>query len=54
MLMEGERSPTLVGTSSDGRTVDLGAPGKRTVLWFSPKFGRVDEIGDKLLSGRSP
>jgi len=54
MLAEGERSPKVVGVTSDGRTVELGPPGRRTVLWFSPKSGRVDEVGDVLLSGRSP
>jgi peroxiredoxin len=27
----------VVGRSYDGRTFDLGAPGKRTVLFFYPK-----------------
>jgi hypothetical protein len=39
MLEAGDRSPQVVGTSYDGRTVDLGSPGSRTVLWFYPKAG---------------
>lgn len=34
--------------SYDGRSVDLGAPGKRTVLWFTPKAGLVDDFADVL------
>ena len=37
MLQAGEKAPAVVGTSYDGSTYDLGAPGKRTVLWFYPK-----------------
>jgi peroxiredoxin len=37
VLREGEKTPAVSGTSYDGRTFDLGAPGKRTVLWFYPK-----------------
>ena len=37
MLKEGDKSPQVVGTSHDGVTIDLGAPGRRTVLWFYPK-----------------
>jgi hypothetical protein len=37
MLIEGEKSPGLTGTTYDGRTFDIGAPGRRTVLWFFPK-----------------
>jgi hypothetical protein len=37
MLKAGERAPQVVGTSYDGRTVDLGAPGKPTALWFYHK-----------------
>ena len=48
MLREGERVPAVVGTSYDGRTIDLGAPGKRTVLWFTPKAGLIDDVSDVL------
>ena len=48
MLKEGDRSPAVVGRSYDGRSVDLGAPGKRTVLWFTPKAGLVDDFADVL------
>ncbi len=37
MLKAGEQAPAVTGTSHDGRAFDLGAPGKRTVLWFYPK-----------------
>jgi peroxiredoxin len=37
MLKEGEKAPAVTGTSFDGRTFDLGAPGVRTVLFFYPK-----------------
>ena len=37
MLNEGDKAPLLTGTSYDGRTVDLGVPGKPTVLYFYPK-----------------
>lgn len=39
MLSDGEKSPAVTGTSYDGRAFDLGAPGKRTVLWFYPRAG---------------
>ena len=39
MLKEGDKAPTVSGTSYDGRTFDLGAPGVRTVLFFYPKAG---------------
>jgi peroxiredoxin len=37
MVKEGEKVPAVTGTSFDGRTFDIGAPGKRTVVWFYPK-----------------
>ncbi|MEI6451354.1 MAG: hypothetical protein WCP98_15620 [Actinomycetes bacterium] len=37
MLKVGDKSPPVGGTSFDGVTIDLGAPGRRTVLWFYPK-----------------
>lgn len=37
MLKEGDRAPAVTGTSYDGSTYDLGAPGKPTVLFFYPK-----------------
>ena len=37
VLKEGDMSPKVSGTSYDGVTIDLGAPGRRTVLWFYPK-----------------
>ena len=37
VLNEGEKSPKVTGTSYDGAAFDLGAPGRRTVLWFYPK-----------------
>lgn len=37
MLKEGAKSPKVTGTSYDGATFDLGAPGRRTVLWFYSK-----------------
>jgi peroxiredoxin len=37
VLKEGDRTPKVTGTTYDGRTIDVGAPGVRTVLWFYPK-----------------
>ena len=37
MLKEGEKTPAVTGASYDGRTFDLGAPARRTVLFFYPK-----------------
>ena len=37
MLKAGEKAPATTGTTYDARTFDLGAPGKRTVLFFYPK-----------------
>ena len=37
MLKQGDKAPALTGTSYDGRTFELGAPGRRTVLYFYPK-----------------
>ena len=37
MLKEGDRAPAVTGTSYDGRSFDLGAPGRRTALFFYPK-----------------
>jgi peroxiredoxin len=37
MLKEGDQAPAVKGVSYDGRSFDLGAPGKRTVLFFYPK-----------------
>jgi peroxiredoxin len=37
MLKEGDRAPVVTGVSYDGASFDLGAPGRRTVLFFYPK-----------------
>ncbi len=37
MMEKGERAPQLTVTASDGRTVDLSAPGRPLVLYFYPK-----------------
>jgi peroxiredoxin len=37
MLKEGDKTPAVTGISYDGTTIDLGAPGHRTVLFFYPK-----------------
>jgi hypothetical protein len=37
VLKVGDTSPEVTGTSYDGATFALGAPGRRTVLWFYPK-----------------
>jgi len=37
MLKVGGKTPKVTGRSYDGRTFDVGAPGKRTVLFFYPK-----------------
>ena len=54
VLKAGDRSPPVVGSSYDGRAFDLGAPGRRTVLWFSPKGGLVDELTDRFIPPWSP
>ncbi len=54
MLEVGDRSPAVVATSYDGQIFNLDAPGKRTVLWFSPKGGFVDELSDRLVPAWSP
>jgi len=37
VLKEGDKSPQVTGVSYDGASFDLGAPVRRTVLWFYPK-----------------
>jgi peroxiredoxin len=37
MLTQGEKAPKLTGVTYDGRPFDIGAPSRRTVLWFFPK-----------------
>lgn len=37
MLDAGDKAPQVTGVAYDGETFDLGAPGKRTVLFFYPK-----------------
>jgi peroxiredoxin len=37
VLKEGDKTPAVTGASYDGTTIDLGAPGRRTVLFFYPK-----------------
>lgn len=37
MLDVGDKAPAVVGSSYDGQRFNLGAPGRRTVLWFYPK-----------------
>jgi peroxiredoxin len=37
VLKAGEKAPAATGTAYDGRKFDLGAPAKRTVLFFYPK-----------------
>jgi peroxiredoxin len=37
VLKAGDMAPAITGTAYDGATYDLGAPGKRTVLFFYPK-----------------
>jgi peroxiredoxin len=37
VLKEGDKAPAVTGASYDGAAYDLGAPGKRTVLFFYPK-----------------
>ena len=37
MIKPGDKAPAVVGTSYDGTTIDIGSPGKRTVLFFYPK-----------------
>jgi peroxiredoxin len=37
MLKVGDKAPAVTGVSYDGKSFDLGAPGKRTALFFYPK-----------------
>jgi len=37
VLKEGDKAPEVTGVSYDGAIFDLGAPGRRTALWFYPK-----------------
>ena len=37
MIQAGDRAPSVRGAAYDGTTIDLGAPGKPTVLYFYPK-----------------
>jgi len=37
VLKEGDKAPAVTGASCDGATFELGAPGRRTVLFFYPK-----------------
>jgi peroxiredoxin len=39
VIQVGDKAPAVIGRTYDGTTVDLGAPGKRTVLYFYPKAG---------------
>ncbi len=53
MLRVGDSSPAMIVKSHDGREVDLGAPGRHTALWFSPKGGRFDDYFDRLIPSLS-
>ena len=48
VLREGDRVPAITGVSYDGQTFELGVPGPRTVLWFTPKGGLADDFFDVL------
>jgi peroxiredoxin Q/BCP len=37
MINEGDRAPALAVTTSDGKAIDLAAPGRPLVLYFYPK-----------------
>ena len=37
MIQVGEKAPSVKGVAYDGTTIDLGTPGKPTVLYFYPK-----------------
>jgi len=37
MLKVGDKAPAVTGTSYDGTAFDLGAPARRTVLFFYSK-----------------
>jgi peroxiredoxin Q/BCP len=37
MIKEGDKAPAITVTSSDGSSIDLGAPGQPLVLYFYPK-----------------
>jgi hypothetical protein len=48
LLKKGDKARALTGVSHDGQLFDLGGPGRRTVLWFTPKGGLVDDFSDVL------
>jgi peroxiredoxin len=37
VVLAGEKAPSVRGTTFDGRVIDLGVPGRPTVLYFYPK-----------------
>jgi hypothetical protein len=37
VIEEGGKAPAVVARAYDGRTFDIGNPGRRTVLYFYPK-----------------
>lgn len=37
MVQVGEKAPSVTGVAYDGAVIDLGAPGKPTVLYFFSK-----------------
>ena len=37
VIQAGDKAPSVRGAAFDGTTIDLGAPGKPTVLYFYPK-----------------
>lgn len=39
MIHAGDKAPSVSGRAYDGTSIDLGVPGKRTVLYFYPKAG---------------
>jgi peroxiredoxin len=37
VIHAGDKAPSVNGRAYDGASIDLGAPGRRTVLYFYPK-----------------
>jgi peroxiredoxin len=37
VIKAGDKAPSVTGRAFDGTSIDLGTPGKRTVLYFYPK-----------------
>ena len=45
MIQAGDKAPSVSGAAYDGVTIDLGAPGKATVLYFYPNLPQGLHLG---------